>query len=199
MVLPSLGFQSGVLAAISQWDFHATQALMMLIRRQIIASNVLHITYNSKLSVLYRPADRVSCGVRQGDLSVESTLLHWHNLTILHSTIEKPYPFPSKPRHPAIPSDRCAIVLPDGRIYSSFRDQNSIKILTEALFLSAHRMRVGQQSLTLTRRLGNGAGSWFGAGRGGGYLDIYERVWYKVGIQYCSLRSIIWPVTRSPL
>ena len=33
-----------------------------------IASNVLHITYNSKLSVLHRPADRVtvSCGVRQG-------------------------------------------------------------------------------------------------------------------------------------
>lgn len=71
-------------------------------------------------TVLAQQRSRVSlCGVRQGgDLSVESTLRPWHNLTLsLQRSRNLIHPPPA--RHAAMPPDRYAILLPRERIYSS--------------------------------------------------------------------------------
>lgn len=102
--VPSLGFQSGVLVAISEWDFHATQLLMMLIRRH-------RVTY-----MAYWPAIACSVAFARANLSVESTL-HWHNLTLLfRSNDRETLSFPSKPRRDAVRSVRDSVT--PGTIYS---------------------------------------------------------------------------------
>ncbi|KAF8489194.1 hypothetical protein F5888DRAFT_1638736 [Russula emetica] len=123
----------GVLVAVSDSDFHATQALMMLIRRHFA-----QVTYCT------------------------------HHITVQYT--------PSKPRRDAVRSPVPGPNLDRGQ-------------------MSVYGPNTRQE---LTRRLGNGAESWFGARRGGRYLRNDLEHACKVEISYSILRFIILYMASNP-